>query len=155
MPSGITLPASFALTRRLAALRDLPRSDEFARFRRDVREIVVRGHADTLLSGKDGRGQPMAPLSFNTIRSRKGSGPPLVPHGEQSRLIRNFDTLWDRDDDRTWVLERRIGGVPWARYHISGTRNMPKRDYSAIAPITWARLIKRNQQFLAEIGRAG
>lgn len=158
--SALVLPDRWSIQSLLETYRNLPRSDAYAANLRECREIVVADHKATLLAGLNSDGQPTAPLSFNTRRSRKGSGPPRVPHGENSRLIRNFDTLlYKAEDDggggTVWVLEQRLLGsaAAFAGYFQVNTRYMPARPWMGVSPVGWQKLLEARQRFLMTIGK--
>jgi|SRR6185312_3648163 len=142
MPSQIQFPEEFlAKIRGLAdAARDpSPILDHLQR-------IAWQDNRDGLLAGTDRDGRKFAPLAASTLRRRKGTGPPLVPMREQSRLIANYRVgsiamgagtakiigYWED------VLSKK--GVPFIQFHITGTSRMPKRNPDGLRPAGMAKM---------------
>ena len=158
--SQVIAPRSFALERRLADFRNVTRSIAFADFRGDVAQAVKRGLAANVMAGKDGMGRPMAKLAPSTLRSRKGSGPPLAPHGQNSRVFTRFRAEWIQEGP-DWVLKRYWEGMddeqgrPFMQYHMTGTPRMPKRDVSQIPQGAMAEIRRLHWALLEKLTRPG
>ena len=91
-----------------------------------VRRIFVDGKREQLLAGVDAQGVAFAPLAPSTLR-RRNVGPPLVPHGSQSRLITGYVVTVEAHGTELTV-DGDWPGLDWVKYHASGTKHMPKRD---------------------------
>lgn len=161
MPSFVQWPGSAALQRRLKEMEALakPGSRAVARARDDVGEIVKAGNREGLLAGTDRYGRPFAPLAESTLKRRRGSGPPLVPRHGQSRPIRNFVVRFV-PTSQGWTMiagwtGMSAGGKPWMQYHITGGRNLPRRDPSGIRPRDWNKIRQRIRKLGVDILRQG
>lgn len=105
-------------------------------FRRELLETVVGGVRRSLLTGTDVSGVATARLKPASLRHRDGSGPPRVPHGVASRMVRGVVGHWTVGlATNEAVLEVR-NSCSFARYLEHGTARMPARPSLGIAPET-------------------
>jgi hypothetical protein len=93
----------------------------------ELEELFRRGKREQLLAGRDADGDPFAPLAASTLEHRDGSGGPLVPHGDGSRVLTLLRIEVTAEAGRLRV-EQSWPGLGWIRWHMSGTRDMPRRD---------------------------
>lgn len=102
------------------------RLDDLSPLEPRLREIYTDGKREQLLQGRGTQGDDFAPVKASTIKTRGGSGPPLAPHGEASRIVSGFQVLFERVP----ATLRIVAGwsLDWVKYHKTGTRHMPKRD---------------------------
>ena len=91
-----------------------------------VRRIFVDGKREQLLAGVDAQGVAFAPLAQSTLQ-RRNVGPPLIPHGSQSRLITGYVVTVEAHGAELTV-DGDWPGIDWVKYHMTGTKHMPKRD---------------------------
>ncbi|OJW10317.1 MAG: hypothetical protein BGO49_07150 [Planctomycetales bacterium 71-10] len=102
----------------LARMRDLRPVES------KLRAIFEAGKRDQLQRGVDAQGKAFAPLRPGTLKGR-GLGPPLAPPG--SRIVSGYRVRIEFP--RAGV--RIVGewpGVPFVKYHASGTRKMVARN---------------------------
>lgn len=92
-----------------------------------IEALFRRGKEEQLLAGREADGSPFAPLAPSTLKHREGPATPLVPHGPASRVIAGYRVDAVAEAGRLRV-EASWPGIPWIRYHRSGTRHMPRRD---------------------------
>jgi hypothetical protein len=92
-----------------------------------VRQIFLHGKREQLLAGTDAQGVAFAPLAPSTLTRRDGFGPPLVPHGSHSRLITGYVVTVEVHGTEL-AIDGDWPGLDWVKYHVSGTKHMPKRD---------------------------
>jgi hypothetical protein len=106
----------------------LERARHLERIAEPVRELLVRGKREQLMSGRDALGVPFAPLLPSTRKNpRRGHGGPLVPDGEASKLITGYQVTIVAGDDEL-VISAGWPGLSFVRYLKSGTRRMVRRD---------------------------
>lgn len=102
-----------------------------------ARTLMIEDNRAGLLIGTDATGRPMAPLAPSTLRHRDGSGPPGVPHGEQSRLIADYDVTIEPGGPGGLRLVGSYGAAEELRQRFqSGTKDMPARPIAGIRPRT-------------------
>lgn len=162
MPINVERAASPALLRRCAQIEESlkPQSRGMRLFREDLRRTVVEDHYHMLIEGKDRYGQPRAPLAASTLKDKKrGPGPSLIPNWYRSRFLANFEAEWEvREGVMRLVCRYRDvlskQGQPFAQYHMTGTRRMPRRDTGGITPKGWAQ-VKKLFALLPEYLRKG
>lgn len=172
MPSYVQWPGSDALIRRLSEIQAAARPGSAAvnSAKKDIRQIIIDDHSDKLMRGVDRYGKPMAALAPSTTKRRKGSGPPLVPRGLNSRFITHFEVNWvDSGGYRQLVARFRdindSKGRPFAQYHMTGCPvgsnpkhpnwSLPRRDPGGITPKGWYRVIQRHKQLAKDLIRTG
>lgn len=116
-----------------------------------LREVMIRDNRDGLLAGTDSFGDPMTDLEPSTIkRGRGGGGPPLVPRGDASRAISDYDVTIEQGDNRLLL----IGGwpsTPFIHFHATGTRNMVSRDPVGIRPDGQEKIASAMHDFAATL----
>lgn len=97
-----------------------------------LRRIFIEGKRRQLERGVDARGAAFAPLKPSTRERRAGAGPPLAPQGVNSEIVARYSVSFERAVNGL-VL---VAGWPmsWVKYHVTGTRYMPKRDPSGFRP---------------------
>lgn len=95
-----------------------------------VRQIITEGKRDQLQRGVDVQGKPFVGVAPSTRKTRGGIGPPLAPRGAQSRIVREFTVRFERAREGLVV----VMGWPmeWVKYHVTGTRHMPRRDPTGV-----------------------
>src|SRR5262245_43657337 len=108
-----------------------------------IRRIIIDDNIDKLMNRSvDRYGKPCAKLAKSTLADpKRGPGPALVPNFMHSRFISRFRAEWQ--PARFFgvaVLDMKWIGMPWAKYHITGTRRMPRRDPSGITPKGWSQI---------------
>lgn len=172
MPSYVQWPGSAALIRRLGEIQDAarPGSRAVLSARKDIRQIAIDDNRDKLLRGVDRYGRPMARLAASTLKRRKGGGPPLVPEGDRSRFIANFEVIWVNAGGYQQLVARYRDindrdGRPFAQYHMTGCPpgsnpkhplwSLPRRDPGGITPKGWYRVIQRHKQLASDIVKSG
>lgn len=72
----------------------------------------------------------------------EGSGPPLAPRGERSRVITNLETGWGKPGPGLWVVyggwEGLTSGgdaeVDFLTFHFEGQGRLPTRDLAGLRP---------------------
>lgn len=91
---------------------------------KSVREVVI----PSIRKNFDAEGRPAwAPLSPETVRRRKASGPILDRTHRLKRVATQFNIWRYTTDDATIVgLDSR---VKYAKFHQGGTRKMPQRAF--------------------------
>lgn len=102
----------------------------------ELGQVALEVKRRELLAGLDKDGRPMAPL--HGLRKDQANGPPLCPHGEQSRTIRLLD--FDIDENNGEILIFWHDG--WDKilaHHAAGIRRLngesePVRDVFGISP---------------------
>jgi hypothetical protein len=117
----------------LARLRDLRAME------RPVAELLEADKRDQLLHGKDRDGVPFRPVAEATMGRRGGGGPPLAPRYQASRIITRYVARVRAEGTRL-LISAGWPGLSWVRYHITGTRHMPRRDPSGIRPAAMDRV---------------
>ncbi|MDB5350177.1 MAG: hypothetical protein JWN86_1424 [Planctomycetota bacterium] len=91
------------------------------------------------LDGVDKDGIALAPLAASTLKSRKGTGPPLAEHGPDARVIRNL--VVDLEFEPNLMSIRLMWpGCEWLKYHADGSGRLPVRDILGMRPMTIALL---------------
>lgn len=111
-----------------------------------IRQIIMDDNVDKLVNRSvDRYGKPFARLSPVTLKDpRRGPGPALVPNFMHSRFIQNFRAEWIKSSILGYAtLEMRWINMPWAIYHITGSRDgkhPPRRDPSGITPKGWSQI---------------
>jgi hypothetical protein len=92
-----------------------------------IERILVQGKKTQLLGGVDAKGKPFAKLAKSTLKRRKGWGPPLSPRRAESRLPSRYAVFFQDSPNGVRVSAGWLG-LPWLKYHKTGTERMPKRD---------------------------
>jgi hypothetical protein len=145
MPLHIEWSRQSALMRRIEAVRAAgrPGSKQMNKAQSDIRKVVVEDHTRMMLSGQTKDGGQRAPLSPRTLADpRRGPGPSLVPHGSNSRYIKNFEAVWlpgggPNPTALTLVMRYRDfvskKGVPIPPIHERGTARIPARPVGGVS----------------------
>lgn len=98
-----------------------------------VMRLMDQGNREGI--GTDVSGNALAPLRFSTLLRRKGSGPPLAPHGLASRIF--SATRFSAAGAGGTLAVEMSWDLPWLKYHRTGTSRMKARDISSqVRPIT-------------------
>ena len=95
--------------------------------REPVREILVRGNRERALAGTDVQGRRFAPLAPSTLRRRVGTGPPLAPRYQSSRVVTEYEVDIRAGEGQLSFIAG-WPGVSWMEHHHTGTPRMPRRD---------------------------
>jgi hypothetical protein len=163
-------PTSSALVARIDQIRAAARPGGRANTRAlgDIRQIVEDDHKDKMLRDVDRYGKTRAELAESTLRNpHRGGGPSLIPQGERSRFITNFEAVWQPASNGLNYLAMRFvdivnkRGQPFAHYHLTGASKpgtnwvLPKRDVGGITPAGWAKIKARMSRFAADVLRGG
>lgn len=91
---------------------------------RAVKEVII----PSIRANFSAEGRPSwAPLALDTIRIRGASGPILNRTGILLRTATQFN-IWKIDMDSA-VIVSLDSKVKYAKYHQSGTKNMPQREF--------------------------
>jgi hypothetical protein len=93
-----------------------------------IRSIFVAGKREQLLSARDHEGTPFLTLAKSTLARPRQSPLPFLCHGASSSLIVNYQV--DVSFAAAAVTVQAGWPMDWVRYHITGTRKMPRRDPS-------------------------
>lgn len=107
-----------------------------------MRKVVVDDNRKFALLGIDKYERDYAELRPSTIRTRRGSGPPLAPRNGTSRVIRRFYCDYTTSNGQiTLNAGWRGADVEWMKYHFSGYRHrsgyrVPARSANGIRPST-------------------
>ena len=112
--------------------------------------VMERQNADGALMGIDQYGETYDALAKSTWKRRPGSGPPLAPRGTASRVVALFRVEQEPGFDQI-TLRGRWPNVPWMKYHVTGTRNMPSRDPAGIRPHGWQQLAAEFHAWVQEV----
>lgn len=105
-----------------------------------LERIVIKDYTDRLLREHvDKGGFALTPLAKSTLKNRRrGSGPPLAPHGAFSRFIKNLRIFWIGEGDFNLMVMQLVNVVDKrgdiTKYHLNGTKHIPKRDVLGIGP---------------------
>lgn len=119
---GVSAPN---ITKRIA---DLARNAaDLSPLRDPVRTILVQGNRERALAGTDAQGRRFAPLASSTLKRRKGSGPPLAPRREASRVVTGYSVNVQAGPGRL-TFAASWPGQPWMEYHARGGGRLPRRD---------------------------
>ncbi|MHC5536646.1 hypothetical protein ACYOEI_00045 [Singulisphaera rosea] len=113
-----------------------------------IGQILLDDNRNNL--GTDWHGNTLAPLAESTLKRREGNGPPLAPRGTDSRIVTNAFI----DATRTTsglVVELGWKGIPWLRFHTSGTKWMPQRDITGVRPQTMDKITDLVQNYYADL----
>jgi hypothetical protein len=94
-----------------------------------VERIFVAGKREQLERGVDSLGRSFAPLAASTVKTRGGTGPPLAPRRAASRIEARYEAHATVEATKVKVSAG-WPGLDWVRYHVTGTRRMPRRDPS-------------------------
>jgi hypothetical protein len=106
----------------------------------EARRLMIQDNRNGLVTGRDRDGDRVAPLADSTLRrGRAGDGEALVPREDGSRMIAGYQVDMQESPDSI-LLVGSWPGVPFVRYHQSGTRFMPARNPVGIRPSTRGQL---------------
>jgi hypothetical protein len=117
----------------------------------ELRRIFVEGKRRQLERGVDAQGRQFTPLKPATREHRAGTGPPLAPQGVNSDIVTRYTVSFQQVADGLVVL----AGWPmaWVKYHVSGTRTLPRRDPSGFRPEDQREAMRRLRDYVMR-GRA-
>jgi hypothetical protein len=132
-----------------------PNSTPSNRFKARLLEIVRADHIRKLEESVDKMGRPLAPLAPSTLKNRRrGKGGPLNPPG--SRFKTNFTASWAGGGlEGKLVLVSGFQGIPFAIYHMTGTRRLPKRDLMGVTRKGMIEVEKAVAQYARDILKYG
>jgi hypothetical protein len=141
MPVHIQWSRQSALMRRIEAVQAAgrPGSKQMNKAQSDIRKVVVEDHTRVMLSGQTKDGGARAPLAASTLADpRRGPGPSLVPHGSNSRYIKNFEAVWlpgGGPNPTALTLVMRYRDLPFVVYHERGNpaRHLPARPVGGVS----------------------
>ena len=106
-----------------------------------VAEALHVQNLEARAGGLDRDGDPFAPLAESTLRRRVGTGPPLAPMDFASRVMAGFEVdIYTLDPAHTDVVGTWPSMDSFLAYHVTGTRNMPRRDPVGVTPRGWAQI---------------
>lgn len=111
-----------------------------------VRDLVSQDNREAIMAGQDCDGHRVADLSPWTIATRKGTGPPRAPRGTSSRMVADLvvsvlSGVGRLSYTKSWPMD-------WVRFHMDGTRKMPRRDPSGVRPAARAAIHERLAAFV-------
>jgi hypothetical protein len=139
MPLHIEWSRQSALMRRIEAVQAAgrPGSRAMNAAQSAIRKAVVEDHTRVLLSNQTKDGGARAPLAASTLADpRRGPGPSLVPHGSNSRYIKNFEAVWlpgGGPNPTALTLVMRYRDLPFVIYHERGTARIPARPVGGLS----------------------
>jgi hypothetical protein len=114
------------------------RSGDLSALEEPVRAVLVEGNLERSLAGTDVLGREFAPLMPETLRTRRGGGPPLAPRGAQSREVTGY-VVTIRVDTARLTFTASWPGQPWFEFHARGYTSrggypVPARDPYGFRP---------------------
>jgi hypothetical protein len=113
-------------------------------------ELMLQGNRDGL--GTDLLGNKLVPLSPNTLkRGRPGDGDPLSPRGLGSRIVTNAKISIANKSGSVTAVEIEFVGMPWLRFHETGTKYMPIRDIVGIRPNTMKKITDVVHEYMGNL----
>lgn len=119
-----------------------------------IADAIESGNRRDRLAGVDRYGRPLAPLKHpRTGRNAGATGPPLAPHGSQSRSISAFRAEARRRGGN-WQIVAGWVGAPWLAFHAIGAGRLPRRDLFGISPKTHAAIKQTIDAFVQKVLRA-
>lgn len=158
MSSRVVYDAVKAAKDHIDRVRGIDYRDLVAIFERILRQDLER----RALDGLDINDRPMVPTKremSQELSRRLGGGPPLAPHGLQSRLVRYAYTRSGTLTTRSWFAELTWRGFdddrgkPILEYHqhgIPSSRGVIVRDeLSHPSPTAYSRYYKEANAFIA------
>jgi hypothetical protein len=135
------------------------RLDELAARLRDLRwlaeriaEILVRQNYEARVAGLDATGEPFLALAPSTLKRRKGTGPPLAPEEGASKIANPAIEIIPLGDG-AWRIALSWPDMPYLKYHVTGTPNMPARNPVGVTPMGWEQIRAAVDQAVAELLR--
>jgi hypothetical protein len=134
----VSAPGLESLIERLHRLR--PENLDYGPLTDRIAEILIRGNTEARLQGIGPDGQPLAPISPETVERRrragKGDGPPLVPDLGSSRAAQLSAQRNDVAPDHVTVVGYWAAFEPILSYLARGNpaRNLPPRPIGGITP---------------------
>jgi hypothetical protein len=104
-----------------------------------VRERTPEGY-DVFYKLPDGKTGHYYQAGRSGDHPEDGDGPPLAPHGIESRAITNLKVEYHRDGPDQWVAQGAWKnvlsdkGVPFLPFHFRGEGRLPTRDLAGLRP---------------------
>lgn len=121
-----------------------------------VQAVVYVQNLEARRDGLDRDGDPFAPLAESTLKRRHGDGPPLAPMDFASRVMAGFEVEQQRlGPQRIDVVGSWPSMSDFLGYHVTGTRNMPRRDPVGVTPRGWAQVADALDAWLDSLASVG
>lgn len=107
---------------------------------RELSRIFQDENRRARLAGVDRDEGPLVDIAEVTRRTRRSasghadpSAYPLVPGGEESRVVANHRVVTDVRPNGLTITAGWVG-IPWLRHHIEGAGRLPVRDIAGATP---------------------
>jgi hypothetical protein len=100
-----------------------------------IAQQIFEENREARLAGLDKSGGYLIDVSAETLK-RRGPGLPFVPHGDASRVITNLAVEVSPAGNNQIQVRAYWTGIPWLRYHATGTARLPMRDIMGLDPDT-------------------
>jgi hypothetical protein len=114
---------------------------------KEIGRLMLEGNREI---GTDWNSNNLAPLAPSTLKRRDGTGPPLAPHGLDSRIVTNAQINVVGIGDYV-AIELSWKDMPWLTYHSTGTKYMKQRDITGIRPETMDQIGDLIQSFFDDL----